>query len=86
MMPLMVLGKLVALPLLTVALLLLLAPELDPLWFNTAILMAAMPTSATAYIMAQADTGDGEPTALAIVITCVLSVVVLPALSQLFLK
>ena len=86
MMPLMVLGKLVALPLLTVALLLLLAPELDPLWFNTAILMAAMPTSATAYIMAQADTGDGEPTALAIVITCVLSVVVLPVLSQLFLK
>lgn len=84
-MAVLVLGKLVALPLLTVASLHLLAPDLPPIWFNTAVLMAAMPTSATAYIMAQNDTGDGEATALAIVITCVLSVLALPLMSQLLL-
>lgn len=85
-MTIMVAGKLLVLPVLTVGVLTLLAPRLDPLWFDTAVLMAAMPTSATAYIMAQADTGDGEPTALAIVITCVLAVVTLPVLAQLFLS
>ncbi|PRB75170.1 hypothetical protein CQ012_11545 [Arthrobacter sp. MYb214] len=82
----MVLGKLVAMPLLTVAMLLVFAPDLDRIWFNAAVLMAAMPVSATAYIMAQNDTGDGEPTAVAIVITCVLSVIALPVLAQLVLK
>ncbi|WP_404288186.1 AEC family transporter [Glutamicibacter arilaitensis] len=82
----MVVGKLAALPLLTVSLLWILAPDLEAMWFNTAVLMAAMPTSATAYIMAQNDTGDGEPTALAIVITCALSVIALPVLAQLVLK
>ncbi|HJX76677.1 AEC family transporter [Glutamicibacter sp.] len=85
-MGIMVVGKMLALPMLTVSLLWIFAPELDAMWFNTAVLMAAMPTSATAYIMAQNDTGDGEPTALAIVITCALSVVVLPVLAQLVLK
>lgn len=85
-MGIMVVGKMLALPMLTVSLLWLFAPELDAMWFNTAVLMAAMPTSATAYIMAQNDTGDGESTALAIVITCALSVVVLPVLAQLVLK
>lgn len=85
-MVLMVAGKLLILPLLTVGLLVLVAPDVDAMWFNTAVLMAAMPTSATAYIMAQADTGDGEPTALAIVITCVLSVLTLPVLAQLFMR
>lgn len=82
----MVVGKLLALPLLTVLMLRLFAPQLDPMWFNAAVLMAAMPTSATAYIMAQNDTGDGEPTALAIVVTCALSVIVLPILAQLVLR
>ncbi|WP_313814930.1 AEC family transporter [Glutamicibacter sp.] len=82
----MVLGKLVALPLLTVVCLNLLAPQLPAIWFNAAVLMAAMPTSATAYIMAQNDTGDGEPTAMAIVITCMLSVIALPVLSALVLR
>lgn len=82
----MVVGKMLLLPLLTVSLLWIFAPELEAIWFNTAVLMAAMPTSATAYIMAQNDTGDGEPTALAIVITCALSVLVLPVLAQLVLK
>lgn len=82
----MVLGKLVAFPVLVVAMLLAFAPDLDRIWFNSAVLMAAMPVSATAYIMAQNDTGDGEPTAVAIVITCVLSVLALPVLSQLALK
>lgn len=82
----MVLGKLVAMPLLTVAMLMAFAPDLDRIWFNAAVLMAAMPVSASAYIMAQNDTGDGEPTALAIVITCVLSVLVLPVLAQFLLK
>lgn len=82
----MVLGKLVALPLLTVAMLLAFAPDLDRIWFNAAVLMAAMPVSATAYIMAQNDTGDGEATAVAIVITCVLSVIALPVIAQLVLK
>lgn len=84
-MAVMVLGKLVALPLLTVVSLHLLAPDLPAVWFNTAVLMAAMPTSATAYIMAQNDTGDGEATAVAIVITCVFSVLALPLMSQLLL-
>ena len=78
-------GKLLLLPMLTVGILALVAPQMDPLWFNAAVLMAAMPTSATAYIMAQSDTGDGEPTALAIVITCILSLLTLPALAQLFM-
>lgn len=82
----MVVGKLVAFPVLVVAMLLAFAPELDRIWFNSAVLMAAMPVSATAYIMAQNDTGDGEPTAVAIVITCVLSVIALPVLAQLALK
>ncbi|MFJ2621654.1 AEC family transporter [Glutamicibacter sp. NPDC087344] len=81
----MVVGKLVAFPLLTVLLLRVLAPDLDPLWVNAAVLMAAMPTSATAYIMAQNDTGDGEPTAVAIVATCVLAVLVVPLMAQLVL-
>lgn len=85
-MTLMVSGKLLVLPLLTVAVLVLIAPAMDPLWFNAAVLMAAVPTSATAYIMAQTDTGDGEPTALAIVITCVLSVLTMPLLAQLFMR
>ena len=82
----MVTGKMVALPLLTVLLLQLFAPQLDRIWFNAAVLMAAMPVSATAYIMAHNDTGDGEPTAVAIVITCLLSVIALPVLAQLVLK
>jgi len=82
----MVLGKLVALPLLTVLMLQLFAPQLDRIWFNAAVLMAAMPVSATAYIMAHNDTGDGEPTAVAIVVTCLLSVIALPVLAQLVLK
>lgn len=82
----MVAGKLVALPLLTVAMFWAFAPQLDRIWFNAAVLMAAMPVSATAYIMAQNDTGDGEPTAVAIVITCVLSVIALPLLAELVLK
>jgi len=82
----MVIGKLVALPLLTVLMLQLFAPQLDRVWFNAAVLMAAMPVSATAYIMAHNDTGDGEPTAVAIVITCLLSVIALPVLAQLVLK
>lgn len=82
----MIFGKLVALPLLTVLMLQLFAPDLDRGWFNAAVLMAAMPVSATAYIMAHNDTGDGEPTAVAIVITCLLSVIVLPVLAQLVLK
>ncbi len=82
----MVLGKLLALPLLTVLCLELFAPQLPDIWFNTAVLMAAMPTSATAYIMAQNDTGDGEPTAMAIVITCILSLVALPVLAALVLR
>ncbi|WP_431710657.1 AEC family transporter [Glutamicibacter uratoxydans] len=82
----MVLGKLLVLPLLTVGVLRLFAPQLDAVWFNAAVLMAAVPTSATAYIMAQTDTGDGEPTALAIVITCALSLLTLPLLAQLFMQ
>ncbi|MGP9488199.1 AEC family transporter [Glutamicibacter sp. AOP5-A2-7] len=82
----MVVGKLAALPLLTVSMLWIFAPDLESMWFNTAVLMAAMPTSATAYIMAHNDTGDGEPTALAIVITCALSVIARPVLAQLVLK
>ncbi|UYQ77545.1 AEC family transporter [Glutamicibacter sp. JL.03c] len=82
----MIIGKLVALPLLTVLMLQLFAPGLDRVWFNAAVLMAAMPVSATAYIMAHNDTGDGEPTAVAIVITCLLSVIALPVLAQLVLK
>lgn len=82
----MIVGKLLLLPLLTVLLLRIFAPNLEAIWFNAAVLMAAMPTSATAYIMAQNDTGDGEPTAVAIVITCVLSILMLPVLSQLVLK
>ncbi|WP_334121338.1 AEC family transporter [Glutamicibacter sp.] len=82
----MIIGKLVALPLLTVVMLQLFAPQLDRIWFNAAVLMAAMPVSATAYIMAHNDTGNGEPTAVAIVITCLLSVIALPVLAQLVLK
>lgn len=85
-MVLMVLGKLLLLPALTVASLLWLAPDLDPLWFNTAVLMAAMPVSATAYIMAASETGDGEPTAVGIVLTSALAVLTLPTLAQLFLR
>lgn len=77
-------SKLLALPLLTVAIAGLLPPMPED-WYQALILMAAMPTSATAFILAQAEDENSEATATTIVLTSGLAIITIPVISMLFL-
>lgn len=71
-------GKLLVMPVLTLGITLVFAPGLDDVWVVTLVLMAAMPTSASAYVLAQQGSGDARPTAIVILITNVFAVATLP--------
>lgn len=66
--------KLVALPLLTLVFLLWLLPPLPPLWTKVAILMAAMPTGTSSFLLAGGAGREAmETSSLAIVVTTIAS-------------
>ena len=77
-------SKLLALPLFTVAIAALLTPMPGD-WYHALILMDAMPTSATAVILAQAEDENSEATATTIVLTSGLAIITIPVISMLFL-
>lgn len=54
------------------------APSLEPAWSGTLILMAAMPTSTTAFILSQQEDPDPTITASMIAVTSTLGIVSIP--------
>lgn len=80
------LAKLALLPALTALLLVWISPDLPLVWKATVVLMAGMPTSATAFVLAQANNGDARPTAAIIVVTNAAAVLTLPLVAQVFIS
>ncbi|GAA1348329.1 AEC family transporter [Arthrobacter roseus] len=78
-------AKLLLLPAITAGTAMWLAPELPEPWFVALVLAAGMPTSATAFVLAQADGGDGRAAAATIVVTTAASIITLPLIAQLFI-
>lgn len=78
-------AKLLLLPAITAGIAMWLAPELPEPWFVALVLAAGMPTSATAFVLAQSDGGDGRAAAATIVLTTAASIVTLPLIAQLFI-
>jgi predicted permease len=78
-------AKLALLPAITAVFMTLIAPELPYVWKVCLILMAGMPTSATAFVLAQADNGDGKTTGAIIVFTNAASILTLPLVAQVFI-
>ena len=72
--------KLVALPLATLATLTLLGGDLDPTWIVVAVIMAAVPVSSTASILAFEYDGDTRLTSAVTLITSVAAIVTIPAM------
>lgn len=71
--------KLLVLPAATVAAVWLCGASLPGLWGRTAVIMAATPVSATAFVLSQEYDGDGRFLAITIVATTVLALVTIPA-------
>lgn len=78
-------AKLAVLPAITAVLITLIAPEMPYVWKVCLILMAGMPTSATAFVLAQADNGDGKTTGAIIVFTNAASILTLPLVAHIFI-
>lgn len=78
-------AKLALLPATTALFIALIAPDLPYVWQVSLILMAGMPTSATAFVLAQADNGDGKRTAAVIVLTNASAILTLPLVAQVFI-
>lgn len=73
-----VVGKLVILPLITAAVVRLWFPDMSAVWASSLILMAAMPTSTTAYLSSAEFDDDASLLASTVVMTSVFSVVTVP--------
>ncbi|WP_319023318.1 AEC family transporter [Kocuria marina] len=70
--------KMVLLPILTVVIVALLAPSLGSLWSGTLVLMAAMPTSATAYVLSQQEDADPRIVSSMIAVSSIVGVATIP--------
>ncbi|GAA4423252.1 AEC family transporter [Georgenia halophila] len=79
-----VVAKLLAVPVVTWLVLEVLAPSLEPLWAGALVLMAAMPTSTTAFVLAREYGGDGRPAAATIAATTLASLLTIPVMVALF--
>jgi malonate transporter and related proteins len=77
-------GKLLVLPAITALAALLVAPDLARPWLVVLVLMAGMPTSATAFVLAQTNGGDGRTVAAIILVTNAFALLTLPLVSELF--
>lgn len=78
------LGKLIVFPVITVLIAGLL-PGLPSDWYQVLVLLAAMPTSASGFILAQAETDNAEATAANIVLSSILALVTIPVVAVVFL-
>lgn len=76
--------KMGVLPLLTVATIEILAPSLGPIWAGTLVLMAAMPTSATAYVLSQQEDPDPRIVSSMIAVTSIMGVFTIPVILTYF--
>ncbi|MDQ0674710.1 malonate transporter [Pseudarthrobacter siccitolerans] len=77
-------AKLILMPAATAAAALIFAPDIPHPWLITLIIMAGMPTSATAYVLSQTSGGDGRTVAAIILVTNFFGIVTLPIAAQLF--
>ncbi|MET3936656.1 AEC family transporter [Arthrobacter sp. OAP107] len=77
-------GKLVLLPAITAGAVFLTAPDMPHSWLITLVLMAGMPTSATAFVLSQASGGEGRTVAAVILVTNILGILTLPLAAQVF--
>lgn len=78
-------GKLLLLPAVTAAVAFVVAPDMGSTWLVTMVLMAGMPTSATAFVLATTSRGDGKTVAAVILVTNFLGIVTLPVAASLFI-
>lgn len=76
--------KVVVLPAATVAGLALAGASLGPTWTGAAIIMASMPTSATAFVMSQQSDPDPRIVSAMIAASCVVAVITIPVMVTLF--
>lgn len=77
-------SKLLLMPAATAAAALIFAPDMPHPWLVTLIIMAGMPTSATAFVLSQTSGGDGRTVAAIILVTNFFGIVTLPVTAQLF--
>ncbi|MFC7405221.1 AEC family transporter [Georgenia alba] len=77
--------KLLLLPVATWGALALLAPRLDATWTGTLVLMAAMPTSTTAFVLAREYGGDGRTAAATIAASTLAAMLTIPLVAALLL-
>lgn len=77
-------GKLLIMPGLAALAAVLAAPGLDHTWLVVLVLMAGMPTSATAFVLAQSSGGDGRTVAAVILVTNAFALLTLPLVAALF--
>ena len=79
------LTKLLVLPVLTWAAVLLFYDQLGPLWAGTLVIMAATPSSTTAFLFSSEYDGDGRLAAAILVASTGLSLITLPLVAELLL-
>lgn len=73
-----VIGKLILLPLVTLFIVRVLFPDMSEVWASSLILMAAMPTSTTAYLASVEYDKDANLLAATVVVTSLCSVITIP--------
>lgn len=77
--------KLLVLPVLTWAATLLFYDQLGPMWAGTLIIMAATPSSTTAFLFSSEYDGDGRLAAAILVASTGLSLITLPLMAEVLL-
>lgn len=77
-------GKLILLPAVTAAGVWLIAPDMARPWLVVLVVVAGMPTSATAFVLAQNNGGNGRTVAAIILVTNFLGILTLPVVAELF--
>lgn len=76
--------KLFILPALTVVTITLFAPDLDRTWFIGLVVMAAMPTSTTAYVLSQAEDADPRIVSSTIATSTTIALITIPSFLSLY--
>lgn len=76
--------KLILMPMATAGLAMMFAAGLPHPWLVALIIMAGMPTSATAFVLSQTSGGDGRTVAAIVLVTNLFGIVTLPVVAQFF--